>query len=475
MKPGQSHAGITIPQGDPGAVRAMAGRLDQMSGALEAASGRFGTLPGRLSTWQGPASVSFALTAADSRRAAAEGARSFALQAGVARRLARGLEEAQADAEAAIEDAKDAERRIEKAQRLIDEARQRRELALLRAAAAELAIAATDIVGPASQAAIAERTRALDEAAQAADDEQRAQRMLERAQDDLEQARRRGSNAEERAQDHVSYARTAFLAVAPAPALAPLGSPATGVGGQPVSPLAGYQPLVPLPKLHGERPGRGFPELGPLFTGPAPFGPLPIDPAIALAGSGGGLTQYGRVAGQHNRMLRSFHARGLGSLGNPLYDPYLLSPEARAQADRMRGYHASELSKAQEAGDDISKLRSAGKLLGPAGDALDAKLNADEGMPVLENILRTGGSWGLGTLGAAGGGILCAGGGPVAAGGCGAVGAVGGGEAGDSLGGLAYDGLDWGYQNAIKPLGELLDSDFELDGSKMEGQLPLGP
>lgn len=232
-----------------------------------------------------------------------------------------------------------------------------------------------------------------------------------------------------------------------------LGGPANGIGGAPTSPLWGLPALMPIDRLGG---GTGSPG-----AGESPFGALPsllplsaLGPdgaSKALQGASGGLRGYGKEAGRRNRALRSFHSRGLGSLGDPECRRYLLSPEARAQQNRMRSYHADELAKAQEAGDDISKLKSAGKALGPAGDLLGAKANADEGMPWLENALRTGGSWGGGIAGGAGGGALCAPGGPVAAGGCGAAGAVGGGEAGDWAGGKLYEGLDWSYQKGIEP------------------------
>lgn len=66
-------------------------------------------------------------------------------------------------------------------------------------------------------------------------------------------------------------------------------------------------------------------------------------------------------------MLRSFHGRGLGSLGDPANRRYL-GPEARMQSDRMRSYHSDDLAKAQDARKDISKLKAASKFAGPAGE-----------------------------------------------------------------------------------------------------------
>jgi len=111
--------------------------------------------------------------------------------------------------------------------------------------------------------------------------------------------------------------------------------------------------------------------------------------------------------------------------------------------------------------------------LGPAGDALGAKANADQGMPWLENALRTGGSWGIGSLAAGLAGTLCAPGGPFAAGGCGAGGAILGGEAGDRIGGGVYDGLDWTYQNGVEPAGEAIyEKGIKPLGDKVRSLIP---
>lgn len=457
-----------------GGLREMAQTFDGLSGAMERSGSQFGALPAGLSSWQGTASVNFASSAFQSRLAAIQAGQGFSLKARAARTYAVELEDAQRDSQAAIEDAREAERLIDRAKELIEDAQQRLDSARARAALADLEILATGLTGPPSGGAVAAKAQAEDEAEQATADLARGRKLLERGKDDLENARQRGNRAEERAETAGSQAQGLFVSATPAPTLPILGGPASGIAGNPASPLWGLPALTPINQLGG---AGGSP------SGASPFGPLPLlplNPALlspknqsrVLQGTSGGLNRYGKVAGENNRMLRSFHSRGLGSLGDAGFSPYLLSPEALAQQQRMRKYHSAELAKAQDAGDDISKLKTAGRFLGPAGDALGAKANADEGMPWLENALRTGGSWGGGALGAAGLGTACAPGGPVAVGGCGAGGAVLGGEGGDWLGGKAYDGLDWTYQNGIEPAGEKIGEGLEYGYEK--GIRPIG-
>ncbi len=459
-----------MPQGDVGGLRDMAQTFDGLSGALERSGAQFGVLPSELSSWQGGASVSFASTALQSRAVADQAGRGFSLKAQATRALADELEEAQRDTRAAIEDARDAERRIDRAKELVEEAQQRLEAARAKAALAEIEIFATGLAGPPSSGALAARDQAQEEIQRATDDIERGRKLLEQARDDLERARQRGNRAEQRAEDAGVKAQGLFASATPAPALPLLGGPAlVRLGAQPVAPLHKFSPLLTFDRL-GAQPFPPLQNFSPLL--PMPLLALGPDGASKLLqGASGGLGSYGTAAAQRNRMLRSFHARGLGSLGDPEFSRYLLSPEARAQQGRMHRYHSDELDKAKSAGDDISKAKTAGRFLGPAGDVLGAKANADEGMPWLENALRTGGSWGGGAAGAGLAGTACAPGGPVAAGACGTGGAIGGGELGDWLGGKTYEGLDWTYQNGIEPAGKKIGEGLEYGYDKTLGKI----
>ncbi|MEJ7818527.1 MAG: hypothetical protein WKF49_07565 [Thermoleophilaceae bacterium] len=436
---GDSHSGITVPQGDVDGLMDMAQTFDGLSGAMERSGAQFGALPGELASWRGAASVNFASAAVQSRTAAEQAGRGFSIKARAARVYADELEDAQRAARNAIEDAREAERSIARAKELIEDAEQRLEAARETIALAEIEILSTGLTGPPSAGAMSAKARAEDDAEQATADIGRGRRLLERARDDLDQARRRGRRAQQSAEDAGSNAQSLILSAAPLAMPLTLGAAPTGIGGTPGSLVRSMPLFLPLDRLGGPgtppgRPQTVFGRVPPLL----PLGDLAPGPdgiPTLLQGGAGGLGSYSRAAGERNRALRRFHAGGLGSLGSPAFREYLLSPEARVQADRMSRYHDSELSKARAAGEDISKLKTAGKFLGPAGDALGAKANADQGMPWLENALRTGGSWGVGSVAAGLAGTACAPAGPVAAGGCGAGGAIIGGEFGDRSGG----------------------------------------
>ncbi len=250
MGPGESHAGITVPEGDPGALRDLSRSFGAMASGLGAAAESFGALPGELSGWRGQASVAFAATASESNAAARNAAVAFARKQRAVEVLSEELEVAQDDAREAIEQAREAERRIEAAGEEVEAAREARTEALERAAAADMAAAMTDVVGAASLQALADRQAALDEAEAAAERQQAAQRRLERAEDDLEQAQRRGARIGERAEELSADASRAIAAVAPTVALASLGGPAVGIGGG----MSALSPLAALGAVHGMRP-----------------------------------------------------------------------------------------------------------------------------------------------------------------------------------------------------------------------------
>jgi len=374
--PGDSHAGITVPEGNPGELRELAQTFDGLSGAMGRSAATFGALPGDLSSWQGSASANFALAAFQSRSAADQAAQGFGLKARAARDLADDLQDAQRDAEEAIEGARDAEDRIRRAKELIQGAQQKREAALAKAAIARFQIAGATLTGDIPMAAYAAEAEAGREAEAAAADEERGRRQLEDARDDLDRARERGKRAETRADDAGSRAQGLFVSTAPVPALMPLGGPATGIGGTPSSPLAGFAPLLPVGRLAA----------GYASSEPIPFPPLlPLDQdfaGLALASGGAGAAQYGRAAATNARRLRQAHLRSLRGAGPMILADLHLSPSARAQTRAQIKQHADQAAKAQESRRGASAVKQGGKQLGLFGDALQAKERHDEGMPV---------------------------------------------------------------------------------------------
>ena len=50
---GESYAGITVPEGDPGAVRSAAAQLHGVAGQLQGACAQLTGLPGSIPAWQG--------------------------------------------------------------------------------------------------------------------------------------------------------------------------------------------------------------------------------------------------------------------------------------------------------------------------------------------------------------------------------------------------------------------------------------
>jgi hypothetical protein len=55
----ESFAGITVPEGEPGAVRDAAAVFRGVAGGLHGVSGDLTAVPGLVSDWRGPASVAF--------------------------------------------------------------------------------------------------------------------------------------------------------------------------------------------------------------------------------------------------------------------------------------------------------------------------------------------------------------------------------------------------------------------------------
>lgn len=448
MVGGQSHSGITVPEGDPGALRSVGQTFRGLSGSLERSAQAFGAMPGELSSWRGPASVAFASVAAESRAAAAQGSAAFARQAVAADRLADRLEAAQRRAKEAIADAKDAEKRIKAAKADIAEARARREQALLRAAAAEMVIATTDLVGASvPSGAHAEAAAARAEAEQAEADEQAARKRLERARDDLDQARRMGRDAEQDADSAASAANSAFAAVgAKVPRLAPLGAPASGAAGNPANPLSGVPALVPLGGPPGGRGAAGpgsargpFPSLRPTRS----FTPSVWHQAVRYADDNLGdasLLHTAALPGSarqaevaRNRFLGAGRDAAAGKPG-----AYQKGLPALREAKRLE--NSPLVRAANSPGGRISK-QFFSKGLPP----LDYLANKTEGQSDKEAAARTGLKTGGAAAGTALGGAAC---GTAAAGSFGLGAATcpvlmgGGGVLGGGLGDLAGDLAD---------------------------------
>lgn len=181
MAAGDSYAGITVPEGDPGQLEGLAQSYAGLAGAVDSAAAVFDAFPSELPMWQGPASVAFA-AASDMGGGGARSAGSMLdKQAGSLRVYADDLDAAQRKAERAIDDARDAARRMREAEQMIDDARDRQSEANQRAAGAELVLAATRAVGIDFGGAEAAKAQAEREAVEAADDERRARRLLEQA------------------------------------------------------------------------------------------------------------------------------------------------------------------------------------------------------------------------------------------------------------------------------------------------------
>src|SRR3954471_9540870 len=122
--PGDSYAGITVPEGDPGGLSGAASEFGALAGQLSGVSAELQGMPGTLSTWNGPASVSFAGACLTNHSACRDAVDAFTHAESAARRYAPALRHAQHEAEAAIAQARAAQHRIDAAERAIDDARQ---------------------------------------------------------------------------------------------------------------------------------------------------------------------------------------------------------------------------------------------------------------------------------------------------------------------------------------------------------------
>ena len=227
MAGGESYGGITVPEGDPGALEASAGRLVATAGMLDSIAGSLRGVLGGLS-WFGPAGAAHAgLTSAQSLMATTASG-SLIQKAAVINDYALVLEAAQRQAKKAIERAKDADRRIREAKADIEQAVDDQAAANLRIVAAQAAQArfVTSVIdlalgdaaaAAAADAAAAEEADARRDLEAAQERERVARRRLEAAEEDREEAQKEGDNAEEA----VAIARTGLIAAAQGAGLLP--------------------------------------------------------------------------------------------------------------------------------------------------------------------------------------------------------------------------------------------------------------
>jgi hypothetical protein len=272
MAGGESYGGITVPEGDPGALEASAGRLVSTAGMLESISSSLNGVLGGLS-WFGPASAAHTgLTGAQSLMATTASG-SLIQKASVINDYAIVLEAAQRQAKKAIERARDADRRIKEAEADIDQAITDQGTAGARIIAAQAAqsrifssvvdFAFGDSAATAAvDAAAAEEADARRDLEAAQERERVARRRLEEAREDREDAQKDGDRAEEA----VEIARTGLIAAAQGAGLLPTqpGGPADPV----FAAAAGIrlEPPKPPPKDEGNWFERRLDDVGDAAT-----------------------------------------------------------------------------------------------------------------------------------------------------------------------------------------------------------------
>jgi hypothetical protein len=227
MAGGESYGGITVPEGEPGALEASAGRLVATAGLLDSVSGHLNGVLGALS-WFGPASAQHALMTGTQNLMASTSSTALIEQASVISGYADVLRVAQRQAKRAIERAKDADKRIEHAkedirQAIDDQAAARARIVAAQAAQMRIFTSAVDLLAgnaaaaAAADAAAAEEADARRDLAAAEERERQARRRLEEAEEDRREAQKDGLDAEEA----VSIARISLIAAAQGAGLLP--------------------------------------------------------------------------------------------------------------------------------------------------------------------------------------------------------------------------------------------------------------
>jgi uncharacterized protein YukE len=236
-RPGDSVEGITVPQGDPDALRTSASQLQGVSTQLEDQASRLRSMPSFMGPWAGPGSSAFAqLTGVQSADVGRTGTSMFMASLTVSE-TADSLEDAQRAAEKAIDRARTARHEIDRAKEDIRRAvadqataRDRMATAALARSAARLT-AGNPLLDPGGVAAAAadaadREYRAAEHDLHAAEGrERRARVRLKDAEDDLEQARKDGADAAQDAEDSALVLQMA-LRTLPVGALDIPGAPA---------------------------------------------------------------------------------------------------------------------------------------------------------------------------------------------------------------------------------------------------------
>ena len=225
----ESFAGITVPEGKPGAVREAAQTFRGIAGGLHGVSGDLQGVPGLVADWQGLGASAFHGTVPTNGSCVAAAADAMSSCAEAARTYAEELETAQEEAKEAIADARDAQRRIDQAQSDLENAQAAQIAASDDILSANMRLA-SGVPDPGAVADMDAAGQALSSAQTAESD---ARRRLEQAQDDLERAQRRGEKAEKAAKDAARAAAGAFEGVAGAsPAAAVFGGSPTAIEGE---------------------------------------------------------------------------------------------------------------------------------------------------------------------------------------------------------------------------------------------------
>jgi uncharacterized protein YukE len=247
---GESFAGITVPEGEPGAVRQAATIFTGAAGGLQDVASGLQAVPNALSDWRGPASASFRGATITNGAALQAGVEAMHDAARAAREYAEELENAQRDARQAIRAARDAQDRIDQAEADIAAAQSAQTQAAARLDAANHRVAMSSMHGAPDAGALADVSAAGDDIAAAESAEANARARLERAQDDLAEAQRRGQEAEEAARQAARRAGGAFSGLSGStPAAAILGGSPALLGARTIGRLrAGdYSALRGLP------------------------------------------------------------------------------------------------------------------------------------------------------------------------------------------------------------------------------------
>ena len=191
----ESVAGISLPEGDPGAISDAAARLAGMAAVFDGASQTVGGAVSQVGTWQGAAAEGFRGLAAGYERVGALAADSLRDAAASVRRYEAQFEEAYEAVKRLQREARECVNEIELWERRRADAAEREASARARAAEPG-AGAGLDLGG----GALAARAAALRDADVAATERSRAERRLSSLRTELDDLRRRAEVEREQAQ-----------------------------------------------------------------------------------------------------------------------------------------------------------------------------------------------------------------------------------------------------------------------------------